>query len=116
MSEQLQEFKIQKMREFADKLADAVAEHTFLEHYRKVLLAGLMKKYMVQSSGNALSVNAQEREALPDPEYTEFLKKLKEAEKEKVFWQSQWTVFKTDFEVWKTKSINQTVEMKAYGT
>ena len=38
MSEQLQEFKIQKMRECADKLADAVAEHTFLEHYRKVLL------------------------------------------------------------------------------
>ena len=75
-----------------------------------------MKKYMVQSSGKALSVNAQEMEALTDPEYTEFLKKLKEAEKEKVIWQSQWTVFKTDFEMWKTKSIGQTVEMKSYGT
>ena len=41
---------------------------------------------------------------------------VKEAERLKIFWQSQWTVFKTDFEMWKTKSIGQTVEMKSYGT
>lgn len=116
MSEQLQEFKIHKMREAIDKYAEALAEHTFLEHNRKVVLARLMKKYMVQSNGKAQSVNAQEREALTDPEYTEYLKQLREAERLKIFWQSQWTVFKTDFEMWKTKSIGQTVEMKSYGT
>lgn len=85
MSEQLQEFKIHKMREAIDKYAEALAEHTFLEHNRKVVLARLMKKYMIQSNGKVQSVNAQEREALTDPEYTEYLKQLREAERLKIF-------------------------------
>ena len=53
--------------------AQAKAERIYLEEYRKSLKAILMKRSLEST------VNAQEREAYSDPEYTQHLKALQAA-------------------------------------
>ena len=59
------------LRDTANEAAQKRAERLYLDEYRKVLRAQLMKQHM------DLPVSAQEREALADPKYAEHLQALK---------------------------------------
>ncbi len=61
------------LRDTANEAAQKRAERLYLDEYRKVLRAKLMKQHM------DLPVSAQEREALADPKYAEHLQALKTA-------------------------------------
>lgn len=58
-----------------DDAAQASAERVYIEEYRKVLKAQIMKEH------GSLSAVLQEREAYADPQYTTLLDALREAVK-----------------------------------
>jgi len=61
------------LRDTANEAAQKRAERLYLDEYRKVLRAKLMKQHM------DLPVSAQEREALADPQYEKHLQALRTA-------------------------------------
>ena len=69
--EQEVEAAVDWLRDTANEAAQKRAERLYLDEYRKVLRAKLMKQHM------DLPVSAQEREALADPKYAEHLQALK---------------------------------------
>ena len=71
IDEQEVEAAVDWLRDTAQEAAQKRAERLYLDEYRKVLRAKLMKQHM------DLPVSAQEREALADPKYAEHLKALK---------------------------------------
>ena len=71
INEQEVEAAVDWLRDTANEAAQKRAERLYLDEYRKVLRAKLMKQHM------DLPVSAQEREALADPKYSEHLKALK---------------------------------------
>ena len=73
INEQEVEAAVDWLRDTAQEAAQKRAERLYLDEYRKVLRAKLMKQHM------DLPVSAQEREALADPQYAEHLQALKTA-------------------------------------
>lgn len=71
ITEQEVEAAVDWLRDTAQEAAQKRAERLYLDEYRKVLRAKLMKQHM------DLPVSAQEREALADPKYAEHLQALK---------------------------------------
>ena len=71
ITEQEVEAAVDWLRDTAQEAAQKRAERLYLDEYRKVLRAKLMKQHM------DLPVSAQEREALADPKYEEHLQALK---------------------------------------
>lgn len=71
INEQEVEAAVDWLRDTAQEAAQKRAERLYLDEYRKVLRAQLMKQHM------DLPVSAQEREALADPKYSEHLQALK---------------------------------------
>lgn len=71
ITEQEVEAAVDWLRDTAQEAAQKRAERLYLDEYRKVLRAKLMKQHM------DLLVSAQEREALADPKYAEHLQALK---------------------------------------
>ena len=71
INEQEVEAAVDWLRDTAQEAAQKRAERLYLDEYRKVLRAQLMKQHM------DLPVSAQEREALADPKYAEHLQSLK---------------------------------------
>lgn len=71
INEQEVEAAVDWLRDTAQEAAQKRAERLYLDEYRKVLRAQLMKQHM------DLPVSAQEREALADPKYAEHLQALK---------------------------------------
>ena len=82
------------------KFAKAKAERVYLEEYRKSLKAILMKRSLENT------VNAQEREAYSDPEYTQHLKALQAAveTEEEIKWGL--IAAQARIEVFRTQSAN----------
>ena len=116
MSDEYQELQINQLRELGKKYAKAKGELSFLDHNRKILLAKLMKEYMINSNTGKLdSVASQEREARADQRYIDHIKALAIAiEKEsELAWEKE--IVRINFETWKTKMINQMREAKDYG-
>ena len=92
----------QSIRDKAPQYGEAKAQRTYLEEFRRVKKSLLMK--------NALSMgieaaNAQEREALADPEYEQLIKGLARAIEieETLKWELE--SYKLDIEIWKTRSF-----------
>jgi len=71
INEQEVEAAVDWLRDTAQEAAQKRAERLYLDEYRKVLRAQLMKQHM------DLPVSAQEREALADPKYAEHLQALR---------------------------------------
>ena len=71
INEQEVEAAVDWLRDTAQEAAQKRAERLYLDEYRKVLRAKLMKQHM------DLPVSAQEREALADPKYAEHLQALR---------------------------------------
>ena len=104
----LLEFKLEKLREIGLKHAQAKHKLAIMEHGRKILLAKLM-------TGKELPVNAQEREARSDERYQNHITSLGIAIEEEAKWAWEKKIVDINFESWKTKMINSTVEKKHYG-
>lgn len=92
----------QSIRDKAPQYGEAKAQRTYLEEFRRVKKSLLMK--------NALSMgieaaNAQEREALADPEYEQLIKGLARAIEieETLKWELE--SHRLDIEIWKSKSF-----------
>ena len=116
MSEEITEQHIHKIREIGLKHAKASKDRIYLEHSRHILLAKLMKEHMVSSNTGKLdSVSSQNREARADPRYEAHIKGLAEAVEEELKWEWEKFIVRTNFEMWKTKMINQFKEAKDYG-
>ena len=112
----LLEFKLVKLREIGLRHAEAKHKLAILEHGRKILLAKLMKeKQLNKNSGKELPVNAQEREARSDERYQNHITSLGIAIEEEARWSWEKKIVDINFESWKTKMINNTVEKKHYG-
>ena len=116
MSEEVLEQKLQKIREIGEKHAIAKSELARLEHGRKILLAVLMKKFMINSNTGKLdSAVAQDREARASDEYKAHINKLAKAVKEEAKWNWEKKLVEMNFEKWKTQTISQMIEYKNYG-
>ena len=111
----LLEFKIEKLREIGLRHAEANHKLALLENGRKILLAKLMKEKQLNKTGKELPVNAQEREARSDERYQNHITSLGIAIEEEAKWSWEKKIVDINFESWKTKLINATVEKKHYG-
>jgi len=107
------ETKMHKLREIGEKHAEARGNVSLLEHGRKVLLSTIMKEVMLLGS-EYKTIAAQEREARADKRYSDHIKALAIAIEEEVKWSWEKKIVDMNFESWKTKMINQTVERKKY--
>lgn len=92
--------------------SQAKAKRTYLEEYKKTLLALLMK---AASRDGHTSVAAQEREAASHPQYSEFLKALETAVEEEEKLRFEIKRAEMEIEVWRTEQANERMERKAYG-
>ena len=116
MSEEVLESKLQKIRKIGENHAKAKSELARLEHGRKILLAVLMKKFMINSNTGKLdSAVAQEREARASDEYKKHIDKLAEAVKEEAKWNWEKKLVEMNVEKWKAETISQMKEYKNYG-
>ena len=91
---------IEYIFKYGKRHAKAKAERIYLEEYRKSLKAILMKRSLENT------VNAQEREAYSDPEYTQHLKALQAAveTEEEIKWGL--IAAQARIEVFRTQSAN----------
>ena len=113
MSDEVLEQKLEKLREIGIKHADAKAELSLLDHNRKILLATLMKEFMINSNTGKLdSAVAQEREARADDRYKKHIEALAIAVKNEAKWNWEKKIVEMNFETWKTRMITQMKEKK----
>jgi|TARA_R110002050_G_scaffold299100_1_gene463834 hypothetical protein len=107
------EKKMHELREIGEKHAKARGNVSLLEHGRKILLSTIMKEVMVKGKEFS-TIAAQEREARADDRYQTHISALAIAIEEETKWAWEKKIVDMNFESWKTKMINQTVERKKY--
>ena len=92
----------ESIREKAPRCGQAKGRRTYLEEYRRVQKAILMKDALTKGIEAA---NAQEREALADPEYKALLTELQDAieVEETLKWELE--SHRLDVEIWKARSF-----------
>jgi len=95
-----------------DGYATARAHRTYLEEYKKSLLALLMKG--AELKGHK-TVSAQEREAYSDNEYIAWLGNLKVAVEEEERLRYHIKKTEMEIEVWRSREATNRFERKAYG-
>lgn len=102
---------LHKYRSLVEPYATARATRTYIEEYKKSLLALLMKK--AAQTGHT-SAAAQEREALASEQYMEQLVALQGAveEEEKLRYHIKQT--EMEIEVWRSLQANERFERKSY--
>jgi len=116
MSEEILERKMHKLRQIGEKHAKYRKIRLYLQHYRKILLAKLMKEKMLNSNtGKMDTAVAQDREARVDPRYKQLIRRWALAEEQELKWAWEKKLFEMSFDEWKTGMINQTIEAKKYG-
>lgn len=92
---------LEYLRTNGKKAAQAKAERIYLEEYRKVVKAQIMREYDNKPLG------AQEAIAYSDPRYTEHLKVMKEAIERDEYHRWAQTAAEAKIEAWRTQSSNQ---------
>lgn len=113
MSEQELEKRMEEIRQIGDKYATAKANLNYLEHYRKIRLAQMMKQKL--SDCNNMSVAKADLESRAEEEYIKLCQDLKNAveQESKLAWSKKMVELK--FEFWKTQKISDMSERKKYG-
>lgn len=101
ISEEDIEKAVDYLRDNATKAAKAKADRVYLEEYRKVVEAQLMREH------SDLAVNAQEREAKADPRYKQHLEVMKDAIERDEYHRWMMKAADAKIEVWRTQSSNQ---------
>lgn len=94
-----------------DEYSVARAHRTYLEEYKKSLLAILMKKAEAEHK----TVSAQEREAYSNQEYIEWLDSLKAAVETEERLRYNIRKVEMEIEVWRSREATNRFERKAYG-
>jgi hypothetical protein len=99
------------IREIAPAYGQATAQRVYLEEFRRSKKAMLMKDCMTMGVEAA---NAQEREALADPEYVGLLKGLSAAveNEETLKWQLE--SYRLEIEIWRTRQATERMTDKAH--
>jgi hypothetical protein len=98
---------LQAMHDTGPKLAQARAERTYLEEYRKSLKALLMK------SSTQASAAMQERDAYADPSYTKHLEALRLAVEREEALRWRMVVSQTAVEIWRSQEASSRAMDKA---
>ena len=106
------ENQLNNLREIGKNHAQAKRKVTILEHGRQILLADLMKKYMLAGEK---TVAGQDRESRADDKYKTHIEALGYAIEEELKWAWEKRIVEINFEKWKTNMINNTIERKHYG-
>ena len=103
MSEQELEKRMEEIRQIGDSYASAKANLNYLEHYRKIRLAQMMKEKM--STCANMSVAKADLESRAEEEYIKLCQDLKNAveQESKLAWSKKMVELK--FEFWKTNQI-----------
>lgn len=99
-------------RQMIDPYAQARAQRTYLEEYKKSLLALLMKKAALAGEK---TTSGQERDAYADPEMTAHLAALKEAVEDEEKLRYHMKQVEMEVEVWRSQQANERFERKSYG-
>ena len=113
MSEQELEKRMEEIRQIGDSYASAKANLNYLEHYRKIRLAQMMRQKM--STCANMSVAKADLESRAEEEYIKLCQDLKNAveQESKLAWEKKMVELK--FEFWKTNQISAMSERKKYG-
>jgi hypothetical protein len=85
----------------APKIAQAKANLDYVDEFKKVLKAQIMKEHPKESAAG------QEREAYADPRYKQHLEAVKEATYEFVHLQFMAKAAEATIEAWRTQSSNE---------
>tara|TARA_R100000458_G_C8252289_1_gene228995 strand:- start:548 stop:889 length:342 start_codon:yes stop_codon:yes gene_type:complete len=113
MSEQELEKRMEEIRQIGNDYASAKADLNYLEHYRKIRLAQMMKEKM--STCANMSVAKADLESRAEEEYIKLCQDLKNAveQESRLAWSKKMVELK--FEFWKTNQISAMSERKKYG-
>lgn len=105
------ELAAETIRHKAGEYGKAKGDRVYLEEFRRSKKALLMKDCLAMGIEAA---NAQEREALADPEYVSLLKGLSAAiEKEETLrWELESA--RLEIEIWRTRQANERVIVKTH--
>jgi hypothetical protein len=106
------ERRLDELRQLIASHAVAKREQTYLEHYRQIKLATLMK----QAERDGVSAaNAQEREARAHPEYERVIRGLSEAVERET--ETRWALVlaQWQFEATRSRMASERVERQRYG-
>jgi hypothetical protein len=105
------EVAAEKIRELAPAYGKAKAERVHLEEFRRSKKAMLMKDCLAMGVEAA---NAQEREALADPEYINLLKGLSVAveNEETLKWELE--AARLEIEIWRTRQATERMTVRAH--
>lgn len=101
----------QAIRQKAGHYGEAKAQRVYLEEFRRSKKALLMKDALLMGVEAA---NAQEREALADPEYHQLCRGLAAAVEveEKLKWELE--SHRLDIEIWRTREATNRMQDKAH--
>ena len=99
------------IREKAPAYGEAKAQRVYLEEFKRSKRALLMKDSLLLGEK---AVNAQEREALADPEYMQLLKGLAVAieREETLRWELE--AAKLDIEIWRTRQASERLLVRSH--
>jgi hypothetical protein len=99
------------IREKAKDYGEAKAQRVYLEEFRRSKKAMLMKDALLMGVEAA---NAQEREALADPEYDQLCKGLASAIEieEKLKWELE--SHRLDIEIWRTRQATERMIVQSH--
>lgn len=105
------ELAAETIREKAAEFGKAKGDRVYLEEFRRSKKAMLMKDCLAMGVEAA---NAQEREALADPEYVSLLKGLAVAveNEETLKWQLE--AARLEIEIWRTRQANERAVVRSH--
>jgi len=99
------------IREKAPRFGQAKGRRTYLEEFRRVQKAILMKDALTMGIEAA---NAQEREALADPEYRKLLRDLSEAVEVEEMLKWELESHRLDIEIWRTRQASERLQIRSH--
>ena len=99
---------VEYLRTNARPAAQAKANRIYMEEYRKVVKAQIMRE------DSSLSLGAQEAVAYSDTRYIQHLKAVEAAIEKDEYNRWMMTAAEAKIEAWRTQQANQRAESKAY--
>lgn len=102
---------LERYRELIEPFASAKAKRSYLEEYRKSMIAIQMK--VAEQNGHK-TVSAQEREALASKEYQEMLSSIRDLTEKEESMRYRIRQLEMEIEVWRSQQANERQERKAY--
>lgn len=99
------------IRELAPQYGEAKAQRVYLEEFKRSKRALLMKDSLLLGEK---AVNAQEREALADPEYMQLLKGLAVAieQEESLRWRLE--AARLEIDIWRTRQASERLQIRSH--